>query len=213
LGRKKSEDAVDALAGLRQRLDDAKVSRKEYEPALKRIAQKGIMEDLKAEIASALSIVRDDVSDEVVNKVVASALGLLLSDESDVPEEIAADETVDEALMEDGDEEDIIEEELMSKGVKELAGEVREQNTIIKALLNERGDSYDDLFEIAKEAVTALQGQGALLARIEKMEKQLNARPRRASESDSTVLDGDNAKKIKSKIDKGLQEKDAFWNG
>lgn len=207
LGRNKAEGAIDALEGLRQRLDDAKVARKEYEPMLKRIKRKGIMEDLKTEISSALSIVRDDVSDEVVNKVVASALGLLLSEESDAPEDVVEEDVIEEEIMED--DEEMIDEEIMSK---ELTVKIGELVDINKALLNERDGIHDDLFAVAKEAVGALKGMSELSQRLDKIEKQVNARPRRASEASSTVLDEDGVKKIKSNIDKGLQETDKFWS-
>ena len=210
------KDTTDELAGLREALDKQGIARKERNKMLETV-NKGMIDDIRNGMREIIATISDDIADDKLNSVtndaVATIMGALMQEGTDVPEEV----DVEVETMMDDDEDEVIEEESMMSNeeyAKELRGILKEQNDVL-AVLKEREGQHEDLFEIAKEAVSSAKMVQELETRIVAMEKQISLRPQRASQSDETEVNPESeiAKTIGSRKDRESLAQSPIFKG
>lgn len=208
------KDTTDELAGLREALDKQGIARKERNKMLETV-NKGMIDDIRNGMREIIATISDDIADDKLNSVtndaVATIMGALMQEGTDVPEEVDVEV---ETMM---DEDEVIEEEAMMSNeeyTKELRGILKEQNDVL-AVLKEREGQHEDLFEIAKEAVSSAKMVQELETRIVAMEKQISLRPQRASQSDETEVNPESeiAKTIGSRKDRESLAQSPIFKG
>lgn len=203
LGRNKANDVTSELDTLAGELDKLGLRRKSFDSLFK---QKGVLEDLHTDIATALTKFQENVPEEVVNEVIALAMGRLLQGDAVVEEEVMAEGDEEEVVAET--EEDVVEEEFRSRRTKELLAQVKENNQRIDDLATETHQVVKDMGEMAGLLVPVLKlfaGAKPMLdgakdfdKRLSALESQIKARPRQASQDASTQATEAEATKLKS---------------
>lgn len=203
-----AEDALKAVReqakGSQRALSAAGVVHKQArKPQALNVAQKAMLEELRAKLATVLSEVSDSVDEALVDEITMVVLSSLAHPvEAEAPvEEIAIEEDYSE-MAEDDEEEIFIEEEEDKRRMGKAVA--RKQTRLLDTLTQSQADIVKALMDIqhTQASLTPLAVEvKALKTEVAALKQQLTLRPRAASKAAATLVTDEEIKQMDAMID------------